>query len=81
LPIREISVRDAVDPRIGYSVSFGEWEAAHAAGLDLWKWEQGEYPRWFRTRVIAWHNMHSLIELHKQDALSRSMKAKSKQHG
>jgi len=78
LPIRQIHVKDSIDPQIGYSESFGEMEAAHAANLNLWEWEQGTYPRWFKARVIAWYNMHNLIELHKQDALSRAMKARSK---
>lgn len=53
---------------ITYSSSFGEWEAAHGARLDLWKWENNEYPNWFKARVVAWWNDHQLVESHRQDA-------------
>jgi hypothetical protein len=78
LPIRDVRVKDSVDPQISYSESFGEWEAAHAANLDLWAWEQNKYPPWFKVRVIAWYNAHNLVELHKQDALARKMAQRAK---
>ena len=69
-----MGVRNAVDPHISYSRSFGEWEAAVAVGLDLWKWENNEYPRWFKARVLAFHKCRNLIELHSQDAVARKAK-------
>lgn len=80
-PIKEVEVKNSVDPKISYSMSFGEWEAAHAARLDLWKWEMNEYPPWFKARVIAWHRTHDLIEMHKQDALAESINRRSKRRG
>ena len=59
-------------------MGFSEWEAAHAAGLNLYEWEIGKYPRWFKTRVLAWHKLHQLVDMHKQDALSKDMERKSK---
>lgn len=53
---------------ITYSASFGEWEAAHGAGLDLWKWESNEYPYWFKARVVAWWYDHIQVENHRADA-------------
>lgn len=50
------------------SLNFLEWEAATAAGLDLWRWEQGEYPKRFRARVMAWYNLHNLLDTHRRDA-------------
>lgn len=69
-------VLDSVDPHISHNNSFLEMEAAAAAGLDLWQWENGEYPKWFRVRIVAWYNMHNLVELHRQDAVARHMRRK-----
>lgn len=64
-------MRYTIDPGIEYAPSFAEWEAAVAAGLDLWQWETGQYPVWFRARVLAWHRLHGLVRLHTQDAVER----------
>lgn len=72
-PIRNVPVSSGVDPQIKYSQSFSEWEAAHAANLNLFDWETGKYPPWFKNRVIAWHSTHLLVEMHKQDALAKDM--------
>lgn len=47
---------------------FEEWEAATSAGLNMWQWENNEYPSEFKARVIAWHRLHNSIEAHKTDA-------------
>jgi hypothetical protein len=60
-------------------MGFAEWEAAIAAGAtldELYKWDSGGYTRTFKSKVIAWHNMHSLVELHKSDAAERAAKRK-----
>jgi hypothetical protein len=51
-----------------------EWEAAHAANLDLSKWDANEYASDFKTRVIAWHSRHIELGLHRQDAVARAAK-------
>lgn len=51
-----------------------EWEAAHAANLDLYKWDTGGYSTDFMARVIAWHSRHIEVELHRQDAVQRASK-------
>jgi hypothetical protein len=46
-------------------MSFVEWEAATAAGLDMHKWENTAiYPRAFKERVIAWFQLHNAVKLH-----------------
>ena len=55
-----------------------EWEAAHAAGLDLNKWEEGEYSPSFKAKVIAWHSRHVELDLHRQDAVARAAARKAK---
>lgn len=67
-------VSESVDPHIDYNLSFAEWEAATAANLDLWKWESGGFSNYFKAKVVAWYGLHNLVELHKQDALSKSIK-------
>ena len=44
-------------------MEFAEWEACHAAGCDLWRWYNNEYPRDFKARVMAWHELHTLVGL------------------
>ena len=53
-----------------------EWEAAHAAKLDLYKWEMGGYPGDFKAKVIAWYSRHIELELHRQDAVARAANRK-----
>jgi len=53
-----------------------EWEAAHAANLDLWEWESGGYSPDFKARVIAWHSRHIELALHRHDAVERARKHK-----
>jgi len=60
--------RDIVNPDISYSQDFGELEACHGAGLDMWQWDQNVYPPGFKARVVAWWRLHKLIQLHSQDA-------------
>ncbi len=70
-PIGEAVIRGAVDPHISYSMHFAEWNAAIAAGAtleELFKLEAGEYPKWFRARLIAWKNLHDLIQTHTEAA-------------
>ena len=55
-----------------------EWEAAHAANLDLWMWETGFYSSDFKAQVIAWHSRHIELALHRQDAVSRAVKRANK---
>lgn len=47
---------------------FEEWEAGTAAGLNMWLWENNEYPSEFKARVVAWYRLHNSIEAHKTDA-------------
>lgn len=75
-PISNVGVKDSIDPNISYSRSFGEWEAATSVGLDLWKWENDVYPRKFKARVIAFHRLHGLVELHTQDAVAQKSRKK-----
>ena len=79
MPIAEAPLSSgAVNPQITYNNIFGEWEAATAAGLDMYKWESAGYPAWFQARVLAWHKGHVLVEAHTQDAISTKMRQKYK---
>jgi hypothetical protein len=66
-------LKGGIQTGISYAQSFAEWEAAAAAGLDLWAWESGRYPASFRARVLAWHQAHKLVELHGQEAVNRAV--------
>jgi hypothetical protein len=71
-----------VDPGITYNASFAEWEAAHAAGLDLHTWDsKGGYSPYFKAKVLAWHRAHSLVEAHTQAAMNKKLSSSSKKGG
>ena len=53
-----------------------EWEAAFAAGLNLYDWERGTYPGDFKAKVLGWYSRHQELELHRQDAVDRASKRK-----
>ena len=72
VPIDQARVRGAVNPGITSSASFAEWEAAVAAGLDLWAWESGDYPPLFKARVVAWYQAHRLVQLHTEAAMAQA---------
>lgn len=55
-------------PDIKSGMEFSEWEAARAAGCDLWLWDTHAYTRQFKAKVMAWHELHNLVGLHAQDA-------------
>ena len=44
----------------------------------MWLWESGEYPVRFKERVIAWYNLHTLVNTHAQDAAVNAAKKSSK---
>lgn len=78
MPISDVGVKTGVDPNISYNIDFQGWEAAHEAGLDLFKWYTGGYPHNFRVKVLAWFNLHKLVLMHTEDALSEHMEKESK---
>jgi hypothetical protein len=49
-------------------MDFVGYEAASAAGLDLWKWEMHQYDHLFRAKIVAWYNLHRLVQAHSDDA-------------
>lgn len=62
-------------------MGYSEWEAAIAAGAsldDLEKWDRGGFPVQFKAKVVAWFNLHSLIELHSNDAMARDAENEAK---
>ncbi len=77
-PIQARAVKNAVNPNIDYSLDFATYEALVVSGLDLWKYERGEYESWFIERVIAWHTLHNQVQLHTQDAKNKKMEHKQK---
>ena len=78
IPLQESSLKFGIKTGITETPAMTEYEAVVAAGLDLWKWEQQEYPTWFRANVLAWHTGHVLKEIHSQDVVSSVMESKRK---
>lgn len=79
--IREAGVKGGVNPGISYGMEFAGYEAAVAAGLDLWKWESRQYSRDFMVKIVAWFNLHNLVSLHSEAAAQEAAEKKSKQRG
>lgn len=42
------------------------------------RWVYNQYPPEFKALVMAWHNMHGLVESHKQDAQNKAMEKAAK---
>jgi hypothetical protein len=80
-PIGDTRVKGAVDPGIGYSMRFAEWEALVEAGAtvdELYKYEKGEYPKWFRAMMVGWKNMHDQVKMHAEAAAAEAAERKAK---
>lgn len=73
-PIRSVLLKNAVHTGIEYSLYYEGLEAAVSAKLDLWKWDQGGYPKEFMCRVIARHRMNNLIKAHESEAVNAASK-------
>lgn len=67
-----------MDAGIKYSEQFQGYEACIAAGLDLWRWEQGLYTPQFRAKVMVWKDMHDLVEMHTNDAVAQKQDEESR---
>lgn len=71
--------KEIVDPGIESGMSFAEWEAATAAGLDMYKWEYTAlYPRVFKERVIAWYRLHNMVRMRAEVKTQRVAQKKSR---
>jgi len=67
--------KEAIDAGIRSSMSFVEWEAGTAAGLDMYEWENGKmYSRAFKARTVAWYQLHNMSKLRSEVAAQRKAK-------
>lgn len=71
-------VPKSINTGISYDSSYEQWDAAAQAGLDLWRWEQGEYPRPFMIRVIAFGRLRNMVHQHTEAALARAAEREAK---
>lgn len=69
-PIRTARARDTVNPGIGYSLLYEEWDACVECGLDLEKWYENEYDIGFKHMVVAFNRCRKMVELHTMDAVN-----------
>lgn len=60
------------------SQALTEWEAAHDANLDLYRWDRGDYPAPFMAKVMGWYQRHMELDLHREDARMRAMERAQK---
>lgn len=78
-PIRESHIKGSVNPRITSSIVFTLWEAGVAAGAtleELIRLDAGVYGNKFSARLIAWHNLHILVDINQKDAVNRASETK-----
>ncbi len=67
-PLGAYPIKNPVDPGIRFSYAFEEFEAAVAAGLDIYLWNSGFYPTELKAQVIAWHRLSQMVETHVEAA-------------
>ena len=83
-PIKDVGVVGSIDPHITYNQSFAEWDAVVGCGgtlSDLWRWDHGGFPdRYWRAKVISFHQLKQQITLHVEDAKARAIKRKSRKN-
>ena len=70
MPIETLALKHGVNPNIGWSLLYEEWEACTECGLDLWKWAKNEYPVWFKNKVVALNRLKRYIRVHVEEAVS-----------
>lgn len=59
-------------------MKYKEFEACIAAGLDLWMWINGKYPKEFMADVIAFHNVRAMVDNHTESELAKAAKRNAK---
>ncbi len=57
-------------------MDYSEWDACINSGLDMWKWVNNKYPKWFMAKVVAHFQLRNLIGAHTQDEAIRQSKNK-----
>lgn len=70
-PITEAPLKNKrafVSAGIEASLDYIGFDAAIAAHLDVEKWDAGGYPRHIMARVVAWHKLQGLVNMHSEDA-------------
>lgn len=72
-PIQTAGVRHRLSHGITYSARFEQFAAAAKAGLDLGRWQAGDYDRGLMAQVVAWYRLEGLIDAHLEDARSRDL--------
>ena len=73
IPIRTHYLKGGVRAGITYNQSYAEAEACIAAGLDYHVWRTDGYPQSFKSEVVAWHQMNSLISSHVKSAEAKQV--------
>lgn len=76
--IREYATDNSVATGIGFNPSYEQWDACIASGLSIQVWESGGYPPSLMAKVVAWHRLHTLVQSHKDDAVSKEIKRRNR---
>lgn len=79
MDIRKAALRDPPQNHgIFYGMEFAGLEACHNAKLDMIKWIRNEYTFEEKAKIMAWSQLHQLIELHQSESIRRKPKRKGK---
>jgi len=68
VPIQDLGLKKGVNPNIGWSLLYEEWDACVETGCDLWAWASNKYPVWFKNRVMALSRLRKLVNVHAEEA-------------
>lgn len=69
-PIQDYHLAGGISAGITFNQSYAEADACIAAGLDYYLWRTGYYPQEFKSEVVVWHTMHSLIKTHVESVVN-----------
>lgn len=70
-PIEDHAIKGSVNAGIQYSLSFSEYSACIASGMDIERWENFGYTPELKAKAIAWWQLSGEIATHQQDAKNR----------
>ena len=70
IPLDQYPLKESVQTNIIETEPFTEYDSCVGAGLNVWEWEQGLYPVWFKANVMEWYKFHNMKQSHIQDIVA-----------
>ena len=71
-PIQTVALKKGINPNIGWSLLYEEWDACVETGCNLWDWASNKYPAWFKNKVVALARLRRYVSAHAEEAAYES---------